>query len=277
MSSLAEFQEQLFAAVLHAESMPLHDTTGLRVYQNTVMHGLVDVLRAAYPSVERLTGLEWFVETARGYVHAHPPATAPLSLYGADFPAHVHQCAVAGMPFLKGVAELDRLWSEAHFAADTRVLDAQQLQALLPQQLASLHLTLHPAARLARLSHGAVTLWLAHRPPAEPPAQMCMDDVEEAVLFTRPHGQVQVEHLLPHEHEFVAALASGQTLAQATQLLWLQRREAEVAGLFARLLLAGCFAQHAPALMPDVIAHDPTSHGATKIESITNHSVEIRT
>ena len=76
-----------------------------------------------------------------------PPASAALQDYGEAFPAWLDRFPPAeALPYLAGVAHLDRLWTEALFAAEAPTLSAEALAGLAPQALAeSYKLTEIPA------------------------------------------------------------------------------------------------------------------------------------
>ncbi len=242
MSALREFQRSFAQAILEP-----HTTSGnrfgagLAVYRNTVAKGLVDVLRANFPTVVRLTGDEWFDAVALCYARDQLPAQPSLALYGASFPDFLEQTLAGRLPYLSSVAGLDRLWTEAHFAADASTLQAQQLALLSAQQLGTQKLLLHPATRFMRCANSAVTIWRANRPPAAPPNELEVADANEAVLITRPHGQVHIESLSLVGYEFLLHLRAGNTLGAAADALLAVDASSDIATLLATLLVAGTF------------------------------------
>ena len=115
------------------------------------MKGCIDALQANYPAVARLVGDEWFRAAAAVYVRE--AAAAPTrrccttARRFADFLARF--APAAELPYLPGVARLDRFWTEAHAAADAAALDPAASPALAPEALARTVLRPHPAARWA--------------------------------------------------------------------------------------------------------------------------------
>lgn len=245
MSGLTEFQHEFAAAVLDPHTPLLARLGhGLSMYQNTVMKGLVDVLRANYPTVECLTGAEWFDAVALRYARSHLPAQPSLALYGGAFPAFLDNIASIGtVPYIPWVARLDRLWTEVHFAADAPCLQARRLADLPAQALGSLRLKLHPAARMACYPHSAVSIWQHHRDAAASRPDLEVDDSEEGVLMTRPQGAVQVLPLSLQACAFVSQLQAGMSLGEAAMRLLEADPLADVAALLAGLINAGGFAE----------------------------------
>lgn len=243
MPALREFQRDFAQALLRPNAQArVQFGAELAVYQNTVAKGLVDVLRANFPTVVRLVGDEWFDAAALQYAHEYLPDQPALALYGAAFPKFLK---TEQLPYLSAVASLDRFWSEAHFAADAPTLQARQLAVLSPQALSEQQLQLHPAARCMRCPHSAVTIWRANRPPAIPPEALEVADADEAVLITRPQGQVHIEPLSLAGHEFLLRLQASDTLGEAANMLLATDTSIDVAALLAMLLNAGAFSSSA--------------------------------
>lgn len=244
MSALAEFQSEFARALLNPNATLRNRVgVGLAVYQNTVMKGLVDVLRANYPTVERLVGTEWFESIALLYARNNLPQQPVLALYGAAFPAFVDEPAKAhGLHYLSAVAQLDRLWTETHFAADAAVLQAADLQGGSPDQLPAIKLRRHAATRVAWLPHSAMSIWQHNRPPAQPSDAFEIDDVEQGMLLTRPYGAVLATQISRIEYEFLQHLRSDMSLGEAAIAVLQQYPQADVAAVLAKLLQAGAFA-----------------------------------
>jgi hypothetical protein len=243
MPALAEFQHDFTHALFNTDATQRNPYgVSLAVYQNTVMKGLVDVLRANYPTVEQLVGIEWFDSIALMYAREHLPTQPALALYGEQFPEFIDApAATHGLHYLSSVARLDRLWTETHFAADAPVLTAASLQAIAPERLAPLALQLHPATRIAWLPHSAVSIWQHNRPPATPTDSMQVDDVEQGMLLTRPLGVIEVQMLNHAGYVFLQQLQAGMSLSTAAMAVLEQQPDADIASLLARMIQAGVF------------------------------------
>lgn len=245
MSALSEFQDR-FAGRVVARALFTDQADGsprMLVYRNTVIKGLIDVLRANYPTVEQLVGTHWFQAVAGLHVLEYLPQEPSLALYGADFPDFLRTFEPAGsLPYLADVARLDRWWTESYFAADAPCLLPSELAALAPEALGQTRLQLHSAARLGVGEHSALTIWRCNRPPAVSPATLKVEDVDEAVLITRRRGDVQVMLLAPWEWSFMSHVQLGATLSEAALAAMALTPQADMATLIARLIGAGAFA-----------------------------------
>jgi len=215
---------------------------GFAVYRNTVAQGCLDALRANYPTVHQLVGDDCFDGAALAFARRHPPQDGRLLLYGAGFAAHLARWRpTAGLPYLPGVARLDRLWSESHCAADAPVADAAALAALAaraPEALGRLHLRPHPAARwLWCAAHPVYTLWRRHREALPVDAPLAWRG--EGALLTRPEAAVRWCALDAAGATLLAQCARGPCLGQAAGATLAAHPDAALDTLLAQLLRAG--------------------------------------
>ena len=223
----------------------LADQPGFAVYRNTVIKGCIDALQANFPAVSRLVGEDWFRAAAALHARARPPFDARLLLYGADFPEFLAGFApAADLPYLSGVARLDRFWTEAHVAADALALEPSALARLAPGQLGDLVLQPHPAARWAWFDGQPIyTLWQRNRCSAleNMASGDALDWTGEGALLTRPGGVVAWRALEAGGCAFLDACAAGQPLALAADAALARQADCDLARLMAALLQAGAF------------------------------------
>jgi len=264
---LALFQDE-FARALAAPALGPDDygpevarlvaQPGFAIYRNTVMKGCIDALQANYPTVARLVGDEWFRAAAAIFARANLPRRPTLLDYGAGFADFLAAFEpAAGLPYLPGVARLDRFWTEAHAAPDETPVDAAAIARLGPEALARTVLRPHASARWAWFDAQPIaTLWRRNRYPGEDDqAGMNQADVAwraEGILVVRPGGGVENIDLDAAGCAFLDACASGGTLAHAAAAALAADAEADLARLMARLLEAGAFGR-----MDD---HEPREH-----------------
>ncbi len=241
--SLADFQTRLVASLFESETASaLTAQTAFAVYRNTVMRGCVDALQANFPSVARLVGEDWFRAAAAMYVRAHPPSDGRMLMYGATFADFLAAFEPAqDLPYLAGVAQLDRLWIEAHTAEDVTAVDRAWLASLSPQDLGALRLRPHPAARWRLFGELPIySIWAPNR--------LGIDTTEEIVwqgqgaLLTRPVDAVTWQPLDIAGCAFLGACANGRLLAQAAGEALDIRPDVDIASLLAQLLSAGALA-----------------------------------
>ena len=232
MPDLATFQHD-FARALMADGPigAVSQRTGFAVYRNTTARGIVEALRAAFPTVDMLVGEDMFTQVALDFRLARPPEGPVLSEYGGDFPDYLaRQPWTCELPYLADVARLDRLWLDSFLAADELTL--------LSTTPGAPRIFLHPAARFTWLATPAMTIWLAHRDPWSLDA-LEPDWREEGALFTRPGNAVRAETIEPACHRLLLACASAMPLADCVASVGAAFPETDVAALLDRCLAAG--------------------------------------
>lgn len=248
-TALSAFQDDFFQALLtqHDEA-PQHLRSllaqpGFAVYRNTVLKGCIDALQASYPTVCRLVGEDWFRAAAALHARAQPPGDSRMLLYGADFPNFLRNFEpAADLPYLAGVAALDRCWTEAHVAADGVALEPSALAGLSLAQLGDLVLQPLPATRWAWFEAQPVyTIWQRNRASegASDDAAQEITWTGEGALLTRPAAAVRWQALDAAGCAFLDACAAAWPLAQAAEAALARQADTDLAELMARLLEAG--------------------------------------
>jgi hypothetical protein len=243
---LATFQDSFVAALYGSDEATLAAITaqpGFAVYRNTVMKACIDALAANYPCVRRLVGDEWFGAAAGIYARTHPPHTPVLMHYGADFERFLSALEPAAeLPYLPGVAKLDRFWTEAHVACDETALEACVLASENADAIGASRLRPHASARWTWFdSMPVATIWSRNRFDGA----VDLGDLEwkaEGILFTRPGASVQVIELDRADCAFLDACGSGQRLDAAVARALEVDSNTDLTNLIARLLGAGAFA-----------------------------------
>lgn len=253
-TALATFQDDFARALLATDDAApaalktLTAQPAFAIYRNTVIKGCIDALQANYPAVTRIVGEEWLRAAAAIYVRDALPDQPILLLYGADFPGFLETFEPAAeLPYLPGVARLDRYWTEAHVAASEQTLDPATITQLLPENLLRARLQPHAAARWAWFADAPIhAIWSRNRGEA-----MIDDDITwqaEGALLTRPRDSVEWRALDRAGCVFLDACAAGGTVVDAMQAALEAQADADPHQLMAGLLEAGAFSR----LVPDI-------------------------
>jgi hypothetical protein len=246
-SALARFQDAFAQALVDPGAAPAPEVAALAgqpafaVYRNTVVKGCIDALQANYPVVARLVGEEWFRAAAAIYTRETLPAQPTLLHYGSSFAEFLGKFEPAAeLPYLPGCARLDRLWTEAHAAADEEAFDPAAVARLTPDALAGVTLHPHAAARWAWFEEGPIyTIWSRNRAD-----RVSEDDIDwrpEGALLARPRDTVEWVALDAVGCAFLDACAQGDTLAGAAQAVLEVKGNADLARLMSMLLAGGAF------------------------------------
>ena len=188
--------------------------TRFDVYRNNVAVGLINALAGMFPATQRIVGEDFFRAMARHYVRGHPPRSRLLVEYGRDLAEFIAGFEpLAEMPWLADVARIERAWLDSYHAADAAPLAIERLAAIPEDELAGTMFVPHPAAKLVRSDHAAVTIFTANRGEGDVGA-IDIDHAEDA-LITRPHLDVAIRILPAGGAVFLQSLFSGEPLGEA--------------------------------------------------------------
>jgi hypothetical protein len=183
------------------------------VYRNNVASGLINVLRARFPTIARSVGDESFHALALRFVALHPPRSPVLIGYGEGFPAFLGDLNTTPCAeYLADIARLEVARGRAYHAADVEPIAAPQFAALTPEQLPDLRVVLHPSVILLQSRFPCVSAWEANQPDSD--GLIRCWKAEDAIV-ARPHFDVTVGRLPDGGFSFLSSLATGAPLAGA--------------------------------------------------------------
>jgi hypothetical protein len=222
VEAFAELQQSFAAAVLGLPAeLPMRAATaaraesGLAVYRNNVMSGLIKVVAARFPVVRRLLGEESFVGSARQFIAAEPPRSPLLLDYGDAFPRFLRRFGDDSCTgYIADIADLEIARGKAYHAADAAPLPPRAFAAIPAERLAGLRLSLHPSVSLLQSRFPVVSLWHASQEAGEVALPQWRP---EAALIARPLLEVEVWNLPPGGFAFLTALQRGASMAEAAE------------------------------------------------------------
>jgi hypothetical protein len=203
------------------------------------LSALVAFLRGAYPVTARLLGEPSFGAAALAFALRHAPVCPVPVAYGGDFAGFLaEQFPIGDALHLADVATLERLWTEAHLAADAPVLGHGELPKA-EGDWATHRLPLHPATGFIWLKTPAVTVWQAHQKGHDAVAP---EFRAEGALVTRSGGRVALRSISRPEHRMLSGLRLGEDVGQAAEAMTALYPEADVASVLTDLVSSGAFA-----------------------------------
>lgn len=180
------------------------------VYRNNVASSLTRALEAAFPTVRKLVGEEFFGAMAVAFLRTHPPTSRLMMLYGDALPGWLEAFPpVAGLGYLPDVARLDQAMRESYHAADATPLAEADFQRLLGADIAGLRLQLAPSVRLVQSRWPVWSIWSANAEDGPSPRPGAED-----ALILRPEYDPRPHRLPAGGGAFVAALLDGHTLSE---------------------------------------------------------------
>lgn len=254
MLALREAQRLFFAALLErkrsAEVLPLlrqgwgpSPAQRLQIYRNNLFEGLSDALRAVFPVLAQLVGDAFFRSLARRFIAAHPLRAAHLQGFGRELPAFLAGLPVASdWPYLADVAALEWAWHEVYHEADGAPLRPEHLARLPAARHLDLRLALVPTARLVASPYPVLRIWQAHQGDTDPAFTVSLNDGGARLLLLRRALEIEFVLLSEAEQAWLAALASGKTLAEATLAAFEVDAAFDLATLLGRHLKLGSLA-----------------------------------
>lgn len=219
MSTLEQCQAEFVAALRDPDRQPPLSLTPNRprrfnVYRNNVYAGLIGVLEARYPAVQRLVGTEFFGAMARIFIDAAPPRSPVLLKYGADFPEFLAGFApVSDVPYLVDVARLERQMHAARHAADIAGVRASALAAVAGLQT-DFCIDLAPSVSVVASNFPIFSLWRANVID-EGGNQPCSYSGAQTVLVTRPALTPEAVLISESFGVFIACLRDGKPVSAA--------------------------------------------------------------
>jgi hypothetical protein len=130
MSGLVEYQRQWIAALLGlpGADFELAAHPAIEIHRRTVLSALTNALALSFPTVEKLTGPEYFEQLVREFARRCPPRTAVLYDYGAELPDFLASFPGAGgYPYFRDMARFDWLVDQTGHSAPDRWSDVQAI------------------------------------------------------------------------------------------------------------------------------------------------------
>ena len=228
LPELAELQRR-FGQALLAQNEPqalwaLSETLGvepalLAIHRNTCLGTLSNALGLSYPAVRALVGPEFFEAAAHEFIAAHPPVSACLNDYGAEFPEFLAAFApAASVGYLADVARLEWAVTRALHAADAPAIELDALSRLDAALMPHVCFVAHPSVSVLTLASPADAIWRAVL--AEDDAAMAALDVTAGpvwLLIERTPVGVQVRRLCAANAAFMVRLCAGESLQSALE------------------------------------------------------------
>jgi hypothetical protein len=214
------------------------------VYRNNVVVGLTEALQANFPAACRIVGEEFFQAMARAYVALEPPVSPILLDYGAGFANFIAAFEPAAtLPYLSDVARIERAWTQAYHAREAVPIGPEALADIPGNQTVNIRFAFHPSLRFVRSQFPALTIWRMNVGDGVP-SPVGIESGGEDALIVRPAADVEVRSLPSGGAEFLAALISGKSLAEATKSAMKAHGNFDLAANLTALISAGAFVGH---------------------------------
>ena len=184
------------------------------VYRNNVVTSLIDAMGTAFPVIKQLVGEQFFDAMAGHFVRLNPPQSPLMMFYGEGFPDFLESFEpVQKLPYLPDMARLELARRTSYHAEDNPVAPSEALAEIPPQELGDVKLILHASVQMVSSEHPVFSIWRFNATRDRTPIQAQSEDV----LISRPQSDVGLQLLPPGGVQFLRALKTGKTLAQAAE------------------------------------------------------------
>jgi len=144
------------------------------------------------------------------------------------------------LPYLADVARIERAWTEAYHAPEATALGPNAFAAIPTERVAEIRLDFHPSLRVVCSPFPALTIWRMNVGDGVA-GPVDLESGGEDALVVRPAADVEVRSMPLGGAEFIAALASGQSLAEATMSALGADRSFDLSANLAALIGSGVF------------------------------------
>ena len=218
--------------------------TRLKVYQDSVLNGLVNAAMAVLPMTQQLLGERFLRQTVRAFVVENLPTQGNLNLYGEGFSDFVREYEpTKNYPYLADFTHLEWLWEKAYYASDDQALDVNELAQVAEDQLPHLRFEFRQSFALLKSMHPLDEIVDVCR------AQMDKSDQDQKILshrgvhliVFRPELAVELLVITGDEFEFLSALYAQKNMQEAVERLHQLNFDEDLAAVFQKFLQLGIF------------------------------------
>ncbi|MDP3240527.1 MAG: DNA-binding domain-containing protein [Reyranella sp.] len=214
----------------------------LRIHRHHMRQSLMGALASTFPTVQAIVGEAFFRTLAEGFVLRELPGQPVLAEYGVGFSAFVSGYGpAAALPYLADMAQLDWALNLAFHAPLEGRLTASDLAHLSAERLFDLRPALAAGATLLRSPYPIDRIWHVSQPGATV-GTVSLEEGPASVLVLRRPDDAAFASLDAAEASFVAALAGGASLGEASEAAVSVEAAFDPSSTLARLLALGVFA-----------------------------------
>ncbi len=215
-SLIGDPPQELLACISHNGVEPAER---LDIYRNTFASVLTRALSLLYPAVKRLVGEEFFEGATRIFMESHPPRTACLDDYGAEFPDFLARFEPASsLAYLPDIARLEWAVNRALHATDAPALDLARTTTAAVAKDTPISFTPHPALSLLYSAYPVDLIWRAVLDGDDAALQgLDLRSGPVWLLVERTPTGINVQRMAESPWRFTSALCSGQPLHAALE------------------------------------------------------------
>jgi hypothetical protein len=254
MSSLAELQSQMTAAIFKGHAAEIEDVLvagradparRFNIYRNNTFLSLTAHLKTVFPVTAKLGDERFFAYAASEFIRRAPPREPRLATYGVNFPIFLaHLPASQSTPILAEMARLEWAVQSALITGTKTPVGLDRLIETGPQAAQAL-MEFQPSLAFVLSRWPLAGLWAASGEVVALPARMAT-----RLAVWRANDSVRVVELSAPRFSFWRSLGRGHPLDLAASRALARDADfelaAEIHGLFGAGLVVGIASQPNP-------------------------------
>jgi len=212
----------------------------LQIYRNNAVVGFEKAMRATFPALVRLGGVDWFDQMARAYQRANPSRSGDLNDVGGTFAAFLSDHLSGGeYEYFGDVASLE--WSYQQCLGESAVLPEtlDRLAQHLQEDLSQLRFQVAAPTRAIESIYPLFEIWSQNGSDREQSAAIDLRRGASRVLVIRRIDHVEVREVPARVFRLLRAFAAGSTLLEAATAVTDTSFDADFRDALTRLLGLG--------------------------------------
>lgn len=180
------------------------------IYENAYRERLIEVLQNDYEMLNKILGEGAFRQLSLRYIDQHPSSYYSLRWFGSHLPAFLGYSEEQGNHEWEAeLAKLEWEFINAFDAADSPIINENDIATIPPESWPDLSLEFHPSVRLFSMWWNTLDLWQAAKEDRQPPEPVRLSQNSYCLLW-RNNLVTQFRSLEPDE---VAALSTAMASA----------------------------------------------------------------
>lgn len=182
----------------------------LGVYRNNAQISFAKALQATFPVLVRLSGEDWFDQTALCYQRLHPSRSGDLNTVGSAFADFLADTLHAGeYAYFADVARLEWAYLETLNKREAGPANFEGLDSVTDDDYGFLRFVVNPTACLIESQYPLFAIWQSNREDSEYPAVIHLNQGGSRILLIRRRDHINVQELAPHAFALLRAFESG--------------------------------------------------------------------
>ncbi len=179
----------------------------LSIYADAYRLRIIEALATAYPKLKVLLGDDFFDQAARQYIDTYPSHYQNMRWVGGHMQQHIRNIAPQH-PIAAELAQFEWALGLSFDAADTPILQVQDLADIPPETWGDLSFEFSPSVQLLDVHWNVIPIWQAIDKEETPPA---MAETNEPCLVWRDDMNSHYRSLQAMEFKALQQMMTGAT------------------------------------------------------------------